>query len=40
MFEAIGDRAALVRLSEVMHPAVTNPEAIVGVVDAATAAGV
>jgi hypothetical protein len=40
MFEAIGDRASLLRLSAVMHPVVTDPAAIGGVIDAATAAGV
>jgi Immunity protein 51 len=40
MFEAIGDRACLLQLSEVMRPAVTSPAAVVGVIDAATAAGV
>jgi hypothetical protein len=40
MFEAIGDRASLLRLSEVMHPVLTDPVAVGGVIDAATAAGV
>jgi hypothetical protein len=40
MFEAIGDRASLLRLSAVMHPVVTDPAAVGGVIDAATAAGV
>lgn len=31
MFEAIGDRACLLQISEIMQPAVTSPAAVVGV---------
>lgn len=39
IFAADGDRASLLRLSAIIRPAVTDPAAVVSVIDAAIAAG-